>query len=89
MWSDFSGYVGWTGWLLVGLAMIAFWGGVIVALCALFQIPWPADRRHRSAPRGDFVPRDAARREPRARGAVSTTSKATSRESRGQPTTWR
>lgn len=94
MWNDFGGCVGWTGWLVAALAMLVFWGAVIVGLWALFQIPWPADRRHRSARRGDFVSRDgheaplvhdATRCEPLARAAVPSGSKPISPKSRAQP----
>ena len=37
-WSENSGYgMGWVSWILMALAMIAFWGLVIAALLALFS----------------------------------------------------
>lgn len=37
-WSENSGYgMGWVSWILMALAMIAFWGLVIAALLALFR----------------------------------------------------
>lgn len=43
-WDSDSGYgMGWAGWVLMALAMIVFWGLVIVGLLALFR-PRRSDR---------------------------------------------
>ncbi|MDV6278030.1 SHOCT domain-containing protein [Rhodococcus erythropolis] len=43
-WSNDSGYgMGWVSWVLMALAMIAFWGLVIACLLALFR-PTGSDR---------------------------------------------
>lgn len=49
MWHDLGSAVGLAGWLAMGLAMIVFWGAVVVGVSALLYFPWTTDRRDPNA----------------------------------------
>ncbi len=66
MWHDLGSAVGLTGWLVMGLVMLAFWSTVVCGLWALFQFPWTTDRREPHTPNvGCASSSGAEPREPR------------------------
>ncbi|MCD2104611.1 SHOCT domain-containing protein [Rhodococcus erythropolis] len=74
-WNDGAGYgMGWGVWVLMGIAMIIFWGVVVVGVLALFRQSrtnrTPAERSPQEVLDGRFARGEIDAEEYRARKAI-------------------